>query len=310
MTAMSDEVFDAELRELLGAVGCQSPTAGNVFGDVTTQYGVADLLMGSGVADATATSPALFDVDAFLTPELTGLDVFPDGSAFGTFSGIQESPAASSVFSSPAFDIPMQDFAMGSFDDALLFPDLGVMEPSLDQSFTPLGPTNTHTVPITATAQPASALTFDPTILAAAAAASGLNVEALQKSLQAFAESQSCVKTATTVTPVANPSSEPRTQYPPSGRKRKEYPLDAELLLAELDSKRQKNTEAARKSRQKKQDRLNELEVMVKQLSAERDGLKAELVAEREARASREVDQLREVAELRKRLDAYERRSR
>ncbi|KAJ3279329.1 hypothetical protein HK104_001553 [Borealophlyctis nickersoniae] len=75
-----------------------------------------------------------------------------------------------------------------------------------------------------------------------------------------------------------------QTPMPPYavGRKRKEPPPDAEALLAEINLKRQKNTEAARRSRARKMERLETLEKEVKQIAQERDDL-AVKVAQLEA---------------------------
>ncbi|KAJ3284599.1 hypothetical protein HK104_009862 [Borealophlyctis nickersoniae] len=80
------------------------------------------------------------------------------------------------------------------------------------------------------------------------------------------------------------------------GRKRKEPPTDAAALMAEIDFKRQKNTEAARRSRARKVERLAFLEKEVKKVGAERDAMAAK-VAELEAGRGEQV-RLKERMEL------------
>ncbi|KAJ3317291.1 hypothetical protein HDU76_001242 [Blyttiomyces sp. JEL0837] len=70
------------------------------------------------------------------------------------------------------------------------------------------------------------------------------------------------------------------------GRKRKERPNDPEALVRELDIKRQKNTEAARRSRLRKLAELDELQTGLATAEAERDEAQ-EKVARLEAELER-----------------------
>lgn len=145
----------------------------------------------------------------------------------------------------------------------------------------------------------AANLALNPTALAAAAAATGVQVQQLQQQLQALANMQArqtptLVKSTVELTP-------PYTV----GRKRKERPTDAAAILAELDMKRQKNTEAARRSRAKKMEKMAELEDQVKSLTAERDELKVK-VSEMEEKDKVMVQQMSEIRRLREKLRMYE----
>ncbi|KAJ3033186.1 hypothetical protein HK097_004951, partial [Rhizophlyctis rosea] len=76
---------------------------------------------------------------------------------------------------------------------------------------------------------------------------------------------------------------------------RKEPPMDASAILAEMDMKRQKNTEAARRSRAKKMERLEALEIEVRGLKKEKEGFRKrveEMEREREEQEKRHDEEV------------------
>ncbi|KAI8826040.1 uncharacterized protein EV422DRAFT_563852 [Fimicolochytrium jonesii] len=274
-----------------------------------------------------AMSPAFTDVNDINSPLFSGL--------------LQDSPVTSisSNFSSPQFEVPVQTDMWAGIDDGLMFPSLmsptkqqGMFQPQMaaqqiinnqiiNHQIMPAPAPVEVVAPAVEIAHPllsgigptAASLALNPTVLAAASAATGLDVKYLQQQLQNFAQTQT-VQTAPVAVPKAKaadmgaaaaPAERPRTSAGP-GRKRKERPTDAAAILAELDMKRQKNTEAARRSRQKRLERLSELETHVKEVEAERDQAKAELEAFREESDAKEGMLMKEMAELRARLALYE----
>ncbi|KAI8908628.1 hypothetical protein DFJ77DRAFT_417232, partial [Powellomyces hirtus] len=69
--------------------------------------------------------------------------------------------------------------------------------------------------------------------------------------------------------------------------------------------KRQKNTEAARRSRQKKMERMSELEQQVKELENARDALKSQVVeleVQKDQSTSREMMYLSTIAAMQQKL--------
>ncbi|TPX56430.1 hypothetical protein SpCBS45565_g08421 [Spizellomyces sp. 'palustris'] len=150
--------------------------------------------------------------------------------------------------------------------------------------------------------QVAATLAINPSGLAAAAAA-GVQVQQLQQHLQALAAIQS------RQTPTVVKASVDLTPPYTVGRKRKERSSDPTEIIAEMDMKRQKNTEAARRSRARKFERMAELEGQVKVLEQERDDLKAKVVdleSTKDRCAAREVEYLAQIIQLQQRLKVYE----
>ncbi|KAI9009626.1 hypothetical protein BC832DRAFT_551992 [Gaertneriomyces semiglobifer] len=137
---------------------------------------------------------------------------------------------------------------------------------------------------------------LDPTVLATVASAAGVPVQQLQQQLQSLMEAQA------RQTPTVVKSTLQLTPPYSVGRKRKERPADAQAILAELDMKRQKNTEAARRSRARKMERMSELEGQVKELESERDDLKSKVV-ELEVEKDRMSSQF---AKMQQRLKMFE----
>ncbi|KND04820.1 uncharacterized protein SPPG_00523 [Spizellomyces punctatus DAOM BR117] len=150
--------------------------------------------------------------------------------------------------------------------------------------------------------QVAATLAVNPSGLAAAAAA-GVQVQQLQQHLQALAAMQS------RQTPTVVKASVDLTPPYTVGRKRKERSSDPSEIIAEMDMKRQKNTEAARRSRARKLERMADLESQVKVLEQERDDLKAKVVdleSTKDRYAAREVEYLAQIIQLQQRLKVYE----
>ncbi|KAI8800568.1 hypothetical protein BJ742DRAFT_69410 [Cladochytrium replicatum] len=73
------------------------------------------------------------------------------------------------------------------------------------------------------------------------------------------------------------------------GRKKKIRPTDPEIIAAELARKRLKNTEAARRSRQKRMQKVDSLEERLKILEEERDSFEAKVAELEEIKASLEA---------------------
>jgi hypothetical protein len=72
-------------------------------------------------------------------------------------------------------------------------------------------------------------------------------------------------------------TNEPAAGKKKVGRKRKERPADPEALLAELDLKRQRNTESARRSRVRRLEELEELKHSIAQAEKEKDDARKRL---------------------------------
>ncbi|KAJ3162119.1 hypothetical protein HDU86_005817 [Geranomyces michiganensis] len=259
--------------------------------------------------------------DAFFRAMTSPLDSVIMGDFPGSAQDqqYQESPmvALSVMESPPQFDVAAvkgDDQGWGLTDEGALFPALYSSPPSQARRANVITPVVPAQAPVAVQAKPsprprarpaavapkpiapmpssllpllnaigptAAQLALSPAALAAASAATGVDVKHLQQQLQAFAAMQARQTPSSLATPASNaaaavapPASTPVPAA--TSRKRKERPLDADALYAELDMKRQKNTEAARRSRQKKQERMAELEAQVSQLESERDTLKAE----------------------------------
>ncbi|KAJ3170090.1 hypothetical protein HDU87_008865 [Geranomyces variabilis] len=275
------------------------------------------------------------DADAFFnaTSPMTSAGDFGVVASPAT-AQYQDSPMALSIVESPPqFGVPVQaaDQGWGFTEEGALFPALyspsapakpavairakspvqqqaTARPPSAAASVKPIAPMPSSLLPLLNTIGPTAAqLALSPAALAAASAATGVDVKQLQQQLQAFAAMQARQATAgaaakpsspTEVAAAATATSAPAA----TNRKRKERPVDADALFAELDMKRQKNTEAARRSRQKKQERMAELEAQVRQLESERDSLKAE----KEEGAVREMNYLAIISAMQQKLCVYE----
>ncbi|KAJ3165952.1 hypothetical protein HDU88_003827 [Geranomyces variabilis] len=288
----------------------------------------------SSIHDPYMYSPAsqACDADAFFnaTSPVTSVMAGDFGVAASPVTAqYQESPIAQSLVESPPqFGVPVQaaDQGWGFTDEGALFPALyspsapakpiattqvrspvqqAVRPAAAIATVKPIAPMPSSLLPLLNTIGPTAAqLALSPAALAAASAATGVDVKQLQQQLQAFAAMQARQTTAAaTAKPasseVAAPAATPATAA--TNRKRKERPVDADALFAELDMKRQKNTEAARRSRQKKQERMAELAAQVKQLETERDLLKAE----KEEGAVREMNYLAIISAMQQKLSTY-----
>ncbi|KAJ3004012.1 hypothetical protein HKX48_001453 [Thoreauomyces humboldtii] len=284
--------------------------------------------------------PASVDVtglDAFFAGSDFGGECFDEVSVLQDLETAalmgNASPSTSTANSSPQFETMLQpDQAWATSADTLLFPDLfsphsaprpvankvelAKRKPAVVKSRSPrlIAPAvKPQTVvplpanfPLLATIGPtAASLALNPAALAAASAATGVEVQALQQQLQAFATMQARQAPAPVVAPVPAPVVAPAAAAPAlvaPGRKRKVRHADVEAVYAELDAKRQRNTEAARRSRERKANVTKELEVKVADLEDERDVLGVQvqqLTAER-------VEFLAEIAALQQRLALYE----
>lgn len=88
--------------------------------------------------------------------------------------------------------------------------------------------------------------------------------------------------TATNAPAASLPSPDMEMEDPPKrrvGRKRKPRPTDPAIIAAEALAKRQKNTEAARRSRLRKMMKMESMEEELKKVVAERDALKEKVKA-------------------------------
>lgn len=63
------------------------------------------------------------------------------------------------------------------------------------------------------------------------------------------------------------------------GRRRKPRPTDPAVIAAEAEAKRQKNTEAARRSRLRKMMKMESMEDQLKKVTEERDALRERVKA-------------------------------
>ncbi|KAJ3041518.1 hypothetical protein HDV00_009314 [Rhizophlyctis rosea] len=136
--------------------------------------------------------------------------------------------------------------------------------------------------PVTSPAIPTS------TLLPAVASINGLNPQAIA-SIQARQNNNPPLVKSSIQVPL-----------PPYsvGRKRKDPPMDAATILAEMEMKRQKNTEAARRSRARKMERLDTLEVQCKELIKERDDWKKKVEQMEREREEREAQFAEEIRKL------------
>ncbi|KAI9103006.1 hypothetical protein DFS34DRAFT_607171 [Phlyctochytrium arcticum] len=243
------------------------------------------------VLNLPALTPETFVSDTFSSPEFASLSTFEQPAVWG-------SPAESVTAMFPKLSPRTSPVPSTKPISPVVSPSKPALAPAIDPLSAVLMPFGSN---IGATA---ASLANNAAAVAAAASAAGVPVHQLQQQLQSIAnmharQTPTLVKTTVELDP-------PYTV----GRKRKERSTDAAAILAELDSKRQKNTEAARRSRAKRMERMTELEDMVKALQRERDEQKQkilEMETKQQQQALKEAELQSQIAQLQATVSSLQR---
>jgi hypothetical protein len=199
---------------------------------------------------ATPSSPAM-------PSPLSQVGGFNNAFSFESFDSLTDSPAVtllSSAATSPATSPAIASLADSSLS---LFDDLTVA-----QLFgaSPVPASTMAAAPMLPEVSPPVAF-HSPFVLPNTPASTYTAITAASPALSSVGFS----------TPLLGLDGQPIKEKKKVGRKRKERSADPAVLLAELDHKRQKNTEAARRSRVRKMAELDTLNHSIESLTSERD---------------------------------------